>query len=313
MRYRVTHRTEYVYGESVPLSHNIARLRPRDTALQTCHNCRLSISPAPAARRDRIDFFGNHVTWICVQEPHPRLRVEARSEVEVTQPALPAGAVGPPWDETSRFLATHLDPANIEARQYTYDSPFVARHPELAEYARPSFPAGQPLLTCLIDLMERIHKEFTFDSGATTVGTPVLDVLRHRHGVCQDFAHVQIGCLRSLGLPARYVSGYLVTRPPPGMPRLVGCDASHAWLSAYIPELGWVDFDPTNGLLPSGEHITLGWARDYDDISPVKGVIIGGHRHALRFAVDVEPLLPANKSTAPPEANSKSQAGANAP
>ena len=177
------------------------------------------------------------------------------------------------------------------ARQFTFDSTYVASSPELADYARPSFAAGRSLLDCATDLTQRIFADFTFDSGATVIGTPVLDVLHHRHGVCQDFAHLEIGCLRSLGLAARYVSGYLVTKPPPGRPRLVGADTSHAWLSAYFPDYGWIDFDPTNGVIPSAEHITLAWARDYDDLSPVRGGwSVGGHRHSLAVSVDVEPV-----------------------
>jgi transglutaminase-like putative cysteine protease len=171
-----------------------------------------------------------------------------------------------------------------------FDSPHVTTGAELADFARPSFAPGRPMLECVTEFTKRIHKEFTFDKAVTTIGTPVLEVLQHKHGVCQDFAHLQIACLRSLGLAARYVSGYLVTQPPPGQPRLVGTDASHAWVSVFFPDYGWIDFDPTNGILPSAEHITLGWARDYSDLSPVRGVVVGGSRHALRVSVDVEPI-----------------------
>jgi transglutaminase-like putative cysteine protease len=290
MKYRVTHQTEYFYSERVPLCHNLIRLRPRDTVFQKCIRHAMGIKPTPADRRERVDFFGNHVTWIAIQEPHESLNIHVVSEVEVKPHSIPPGEEGPPWEQVPEMLRTQLDPAIVRTYEYTFDSPFVPRDPALAAYARPSFRPGAPLLSCIHDLTQRIWHEFTFDTGATTIGTPVLDVLRHRHGVCQDFAHLEIGCLRSLGLAARYVSGYVVTRPPPGKPRLIGADASHAWISAFIPQLGWIDFDPTNGVIPSSEHITLGWARDYDDVSPVEGIITGGHRHTLSFAVDVETI-----------------------
>ncbi len=297
IKYKVTHTTEYYYNEPVPLCHNLIRLCPRDTAHQKCIQCQLTISPIPAERRDRVDFFGNHSTWVSLQEPHKVLRIEAVSEVDVRQTVSPpADRNGPSWESVVDLLAWHgsagrpPDPVLLAVREYTFDSPQLKASPELADYARPSFPPGRPLLAAVTDLTERIYKEFTFDARATTVGTPVLEVLRNRRGVCQDFAHLEIGCLRSLGLAARYVSGYVLTRPPPGQKRLVGADASHAWVSVFFPGTGWVDFDPTNNVLPSTEHVTLGWARDYDDVSPVKGVIIGGHRHSMYVGVTVEPV-----------------------
>ena len=290
MKYRVSHRTEYIYGDLVPLSHNIVHLHPRDTLRQVCHGNDISVTPTPAWRRDRVDFFGNMCTSFGVQEPHKGLRVIARSEVEVQPYHVPEGFASPAWDLVPLMISARLDPTLLYARQFEFDSPYIQRSNDLIEYARPSFQPGRPLLDATLDLTHRIHTEFKFDSGVTTVGTPISEVLKYRHGVCQDFAHLMIGCLRSLGLAARYVSGYLVTKPPPGKPRLLGVDASHAWLSVFFPDYGWIDFDPTNGLIPSDAHITLGWARDYDDIGPVKGVIVGGHRHTLRVAVDVEPL-----------------------
>lgn len=291
MRYRVTHHTEYFYADRVPLGHNVIRLRPRDTAVQTCEYNELSVTPVPADQRQRVDYFGNHAIWIAVQEPHHSLKIEMNSEVTVAPAKAPANLTGPPWDRVPEFMSSGLDPAVLAAREYTFDSPYITCCAELARYAKPDFPPGAPLVTCIMNLTHRIFDEFTFDTGATTIGTPLLEILRHRHGVCQDFAHLQIGCLRSLGLPARYVSGYLVTKPPPGQRRLIGADASHAWISAFIPDHGWVDFDPTNDLMPSDQHITIGWARDYDDISPVKGITIGGHSHSLKFSVDVEAMI----------------------
>jgi transglutaminase-like putative cysteine protease len=194
------------------------------------------------------------------------------------------------WDQVAGLLESRHDPVTLDVRQYCFDSPYVPINAELAEYARPSFEPGRPLFDAALDLTRRIHAEFTFDSTATTVSTPVLDVLHHRRGVCQDFAHLQLACLRSLGLPARYVSGYLLTKPPPGGKKLAGADASHAWVATFLPDFGWLELDPTNGLIPSDQHVTLGWARDYDDLAPVKGVIVGGHKHSLKVSVDVQPV-----------------------
>jgi transglutaminase-like putative cysteine protease len=290
MRHRVRHITEYRYQDPVPLCHDVAHLSPRETDRQTCAECAVDIAPEPTTRSDRRDFFGNNLIWLSVQEPHEQLRIEAVSEVDVRpfEPPDPGRRVR--WEDAVAQVRRRLDPASLDARQFTFDSHYVPRDAALADYARPSFAPGRSLWDAANDLNNRIYAEFKFDSRATTIGTPVLEVLRHRHGVCQDFAHLMVGCLRSLGVPARYVSGYLVTRPPPGKPRLVGCDASHAWVSAFLPDFGWVDFDPTNGCLPSAQHITVGWARDYDDISPVKGVVVGGSGHALSVSVDVEPL-----------------------
>lgn len=293
MRYKVVHCTEYYYGDTVPFCHNIVHLRPRQTDRQAVTSHALRITPSATARNERTDFFGNPVTWFALQEPHTSLKIVARSEVGVTSFEPSTGLWWPAWEQAVAALRERRSPPVLDARQFIYDSNYVAAHPELADYARPSFAPGRSLLDCVTELTQRIYADFTFDGGATVVGTPVLDVLHHKHGVCQDFAHLQIGCLRSLGLAARYVSGYLVTKPPPGRPRLVGADTSHAWVSVYFPDYGWIDFDPTNGLLPSSQHITLGWARDYDDISPVRGVVRGGHRHSLVVSVDVEPMTAA--------------------
>ena len=291
MRFNVTHLTEYTYGEPVPLCHNIAHLRPRVTARQAVHSHSIQVSPRPLLTSDRTDFFGNLASWFTVQEPHSQLKIVGRSLVDLQPFAPPTGLWWPAWEEVPGALLSRRDKDVLQARQFTFPSPHVMLADELANYARPSFPHGKPLLECVTDLTNRIYKEFTFDKQVTTIDTPVLEVLAHRRGVCQDFAHLQIGCLRSLGLAARYVSGYLFTKPPPGKPRLQGSDASHAWVSVFFPDYGWVDFDPTNGLLPSDGHVTLGWARDFSDISPVRGVVVGGRRHSLRVCVDVEPAL----------------------
>lgn len=291
MRHRVFHTTEYRYDDLVPLCHNVLHLRPRNGERQACLSNTIVVTPGPASRQDRLDFYGNHVTWLSLQEPHDLLRIESRSEVDVRPFQPPELFAWPAWEEVARQLRARREPALLGARQFTFDSPHVARHDDLAAYAAPTFTPGRPIWDCVEELTERIYREFRFDAGATAVGTPVAEVLRHRHGVCQDFAHLMIGCLRSLGLAARYVSGYLLTRPPPGKPKLIGVDASHAWVSVFFPDFGWIDFDPTNGCVPSLEHITVAWARDYEDISPVKGVIVGGQGHALTVSVDVEPVV----------------------
>jgi len=290
MKYRVTHKTRYVYGASVPLSHNVLRLHPRRTPWQTCHEFELAIDPIPAQRRERIDFFGNHETWISVQEPHRELNIEGRGEIETSEHKELSAVAAPAWDRVPAILSSRLDGEYLAAREYTFDSPMIQRCPELAEYAAPSFAAGANLIECVVNLTQRIFDEFKFDKKSTTIGTPILEVLAQRSGVCQDFAQLEIGCLRSMGLPARYVSGYVVTKPPPGQERLVGADASHAWVSVFVPEHGWLDLDPTNGLVPNDEHITLAWARDYSDIVPIKGVVTGGQQHSLFYSVDVAPV-----------------------
>jgi transglutaminase-like putative cysteine protease len=290
VRYNVTHITEYFYGDPVPLCHNIVHLKPRDTARQTLLTHSLQVKPNPIIRSERVDFFGNLVSWFAIQEPHEILRITGKSLVEVKTFEAPTGLWWPAWNEVRTMLEQRRDADILDARQFVFESPHVITAPELADYARPSFAPGRPMLEAVTEFTQRIFKEFVFDKAVTTIGTPVLEVLQHKHGVCQDFAHLQIACLRSLGLAARYVSGYLVTEPPPGKPRMIGADASHAWVSVFFPDFGWIDFDPTNGVLPSARHITLAWARDYSDISPVRGVVVGGNRHGLKVSVDVEPV-----------------------
>jgi len=296
VRYEIVHVTEYVYGEPVPLCHNVARLRPRETERQTCLRHELTVAPTPAVLRNRADFFGNAVTSFSVQSSHLSLGVTARSEVEVQPAPGTAGLFPMAWEEAAGILAAARDPEVRLARQYVFESPQVRPEPALAEYARPSFPPGRPLAEAVLDLTARIRAEFQFEKGSTSVGTPAIQVLGSRRGVCQDFAHLEIACLRSLGLAARYVSGYIVTEPPPGQPRQPGADASHAWASAFVPGTGWLDVDPTQGR-PAGEgHITVAWARDYDDVAPLKGILLGGQQQSLRVAVDVIPVPDADAS-----------------
>jgi transglutaminase-like putative cysteine protease len=294
MRLRVTHRTEYVYGEAVSLSHNVARLRPRNTSTQTLLNHDLSLSPVANTRTDGIDYFGNDVTWFSLQEPHTELVITAQSDVEVSLALRPDISHGPSWEQVRQTLLEAVGPPLIHAREFCLDSPHVQRTPAFAEFALPSFPAGRPYLEAVLEFTERIHRECEFLPGSTHVGTPVSDVLRTKRGVCQDFAHLEITCLRSLGLAARYVSGYIVTIPRGDQPRLAGADVSHAWISVFHPDFGWMDFDPTNGIMPSDGHVTVAWARDYDDVGPVRGVMIGGRRQEMEVSVDVVPIASSN-------------------
>jgi transglutaminase-like putative cysteine protease len=240
---------------------------------------------------ERIDFFGNTATFATIEEPHRKLSVTAINVAEVTPVSPPQPDLTPPWEIVRDQLRTDPSLDVVTASQFAFDSPYVPIAERFADYAAPSFPPGRPIFQAVIDLTSRIHAEFRYDPTATTLATPIKEVLEQRHGVCQDFAHLQIGCLRSLGLAARYVSGYLVTRPVPGRPRLVGAEASHAWISFFCPGFGWIDLDPTNNQVPSDHHIVLAWGRDYDDVSPIKGVILGGGTHSVKVTVEIEPIL----------------------
>jgi len=290
VKFRVTHTTQYEYEESIPLSHNIVRLRPRDFGLQTCLRHELLVIPEPAVKTVGPDYFGNHVTWFSLQESHTALKIAAESEVQVDPAARPDLTRGPSSEQVLQILAGATDVQTFAALQFSFESPHVPLSSELAAYASASFATGAPFLQGVLHLTERIYHDFKFLPGSTEVGTPVADVFRTRQGVCQDFAHLQLCCLRSMGFAARYVSGYVATHPPPGQARLTGADASHAWTSVYAPDHGWVDFDPTNGLMPSDAHITVAWGRDYDDVGPAKGILIGGQRHWMDVAVDVVPI-----------------------
>jgi transglutaminase-like putative cysteine protease len=287
MIYDLVHRTVYVYTQPVSVSHHAARLHPRVQDAQGCASFDLRIVPEPAVSSARDDYFGNAVNFFTVQQPHRRLEITARSRVSTNPTARPDLERGPLWDEVAALFEESPPPDLLEPHQFTFGSPMVRRGREFAGYAAASFPAGRPLLKAVADLNGRIHRDFKFDPRATTVTTPVEDVMRLRRGVCQDFAHLMIACLRSLALPARYVSGYLRTRPKAGSPRLVGADMSHAWVAVFCPAVGWVDFDPTNNLIPDVEHVSVAVGRDYSDVAPVAGIVIGGGRHAINVSVDL--------------------------
>jgi transglutaminase-like putative cysteine protease len=288
VNFAIVHTTEYNYNEPVSVSHHMARLSPRALPQQDCVQHELQIEPAPAARATHVDYFGNTMTFFAMQGAHNRLTVRAQSTVAVRAEARPSPLDTPPWDAPPDPSAVPLD-----AIEYAFESTAPrssAASADLAAYARASFPPGRPLLEAVIELTRRIHEDFTYDRRATTVATPLADVFRSRRGVCQDFAHLEIACLRSLGLSARYISGYLETAPPRDKPRLVGAEASHAWLAVHCPGVGWIDVDPTNNVLPSDAHVTLAWGRDYGDVSPIRGVILGGRGHSLRVNVEVTRL-----------------------
>ena len=288
MRYEITHTTTYEYSDPVSVSYHVLRLHPRAHAGQRCLRNELHIDPRPVVAQTHSDYFGNVVTFVTVEGAHRKWVVTSRSELEVEAVPAPAPESTTGWEE-ARDRARG-DEGALESGDFLFPSPLIKAPSLFAAYAAPSFPAGRPLLEAVLDLTRRIHREFKFDSKATTVTTPVEQMLNNRRGVCQDFAHLEIACLRSMGIPARYVSGYLETDPPPGKPRLVGADASHAWVSFYCPGNGWVDVDPTNNLIPSTRHLTVAWGRDYGDVSPVRGVILGSGEHSLKVSVDVLPV-----------------------
>lgn len=290
--YRVEHDTSYDHTGGVATSQHVAYLTPRRLPHQRVRSHDLLIEPAAASHVQRIDYFGNGVDQFTILTPYKKMRVVGRSVVEVSaiEPPIDVGASAP-WETVRDALVYRQGAPYQETVEFSYPSPYISTSPELAAYAAVSFTEGRPLAAAAVDLMHRINREFVFDSGATTIATPVMQVFSKRAGVCQDFAHLQVGCMRSLGLPARYMSGYLVTHPLPGHPRLVGADASHAWLSVWCPRLGWVDLDPTNDVLPSQRHVTLAWGRDYGDVSPLRGILLGGGEHTLKVAVSVTPLV----------------------
>lgn len=292
MIFRVRHVTTYSYAEPVLVAHHMAHLTPRSFESQRCKRTGLRVTPTPSLLNEEgVDYFGNPVTFFTLQDPHRKLTIEAVSKVEVLPRDLPAPGETPEWESVAAMLRCEAGPNVLEAAEYTFESPFVRwSDPAIKKYAQKSFPPERPILAGLLDLTHRVFKDFKYDPAATTLATPLSQVMAEKRGVCQDFAHLMLACLRSLGLPARYVSGYLLTRPPPGKEKLRGSDASHAWVSAWVPGAGWIDLDPTNDCIPGVEHVTTAWGRDYEDVSPIRGVVLGGGDHSLRVAVDVEPL-----------------------
>jgi transglutaminase-like putative cysteine protease len=290
MIYDVSHKTLYRYSTPVVQSQHVVHMSPRPVDRQRIKGHALVIEPTPTIRTERTDYLGNRVVLFDIEQEHKELIVHARSSISVT-PAAPVDlAVTTPWDELALRIGNPRAGTDLEVARYACASKHTRTTADIAAYARQSFPAGRPILLGAWSLVERIYADFTFDSTATDISTPVSQVLEQRRGVCQDFSHLALACLRALRLSARYVSGYILTRPPAGRPRLAGADASHAWISVWSPEFGWVDFDPTNGLMPKGEHITIAYGRDYDDVSPIGGILLGGSEHSVSVGVDVIPL-----------------------
>ena len=291
--YQIFHDTHYHYDSPVSLAQQLAHLWPRPCAWQRCTDRQLQISPQPTSRRDELDVFGNPLTRLAFERPHDELLVNASLTIEVLPRPVPDFSGSAAWEHTRNALtysSQPLSPELLEACRYRFESPYVHLKKNFVEFSQSCFPPGRPLLLGVQALMEKIFTEFTFDAEATQVATPLVEVLERRRGVCQDFAHLMLACVRSRGLAARYISGYLLTQPPPGQPRLIGADASHAWVSVFCPVLGWVDFDPTNNVQPALEHITLAWGRDFSDVSPLRGVILGGGNHDPEVRVTVMPL-----------------------
>jgi transglutaminase-like putative cysteine protease len=292
MLLHIVHETRYDYAPPVKTAQHMAHLKPAHNGRQRLLDYRLAIDPVPAQCGEAIDVYGNTRAFFSLQVAHETLRVVAQSVVATAGREAPHTDMS--WEEVRERLRYHRSAAYDPAAEFVFASPHVPRHDDFLAYARPSFTSERPLLQAAHELMERIHADFVYEPEATDVSTPVLEALEMRKGVCQDFAHVMIACLRSLGLPARYVSGYMLTEPPPGQARLVGCDASHAWVSLYVPGRDgageWADLDPTNCHAPGDDYVVLATGRDYSDVPPMRGVIHGGARHELHVAVTVTPV-----------------------
>jgi transglutaminase-like putative cysteine protease len=290
--YEIRHTTTYDYAGDVSVSHHLARLAPRNYLRQEVLNHELEISPKPGTLSAHADYFGNTSHFIGIETSHQQLVIKSQSRVAVGLGFIPESLETPAWETVrARCRDDHSGQA-LESHEFTYPSPLVPMEDEYFDYAKSSYAPDRPILDAVNDLTRRIHEDFTFDATATTVTSPVSEVFKSRRGVCQDFAHFQLACLRSMGLPARYVSGYLETDPPPDKPKLRGTDASHAWVSFFCPSIGWIDVDPTNNCFPSLRHIVIGWGRDYGDVSPVRGVFVGGQTQTLQVSVDVNALGP---------------------
>jgi transglutaminase-like putative cysteine protease len=279
---RLSHTTRYVYGEPVSISFHQALLTPRDTPSQQIESTNLQITPSAQNISSRQDYYGNQVTLFTVGELHRQLDVEALTILRLLDRPAPETGKSPGWSDAVSQVRHARTAADLTAYEYCFDSPHVPTSPDLAAYASQSFNTNRPVLEAALDLNHRIYEEFRYDPMVTTISTPISEVLENKHGVCQDFAHFMLGCLRSLGIPARYISGYLV--PNAGV---VGAQASHAWVSVYSPKNGWVDFDPTNDVMPTNGHITLAWGRDYADVCPLRGIVLGGSEHTVSVGVSI--------------------------
>lgn len=292
MKYLISHTTRYDYEQPVGSCYNLAYMLPRDTAQQKLKQVDIQVQPSIAMSNRRSDYFGNQVFQFSIEQDHTQLSVTVTSEVEIDKVQSNRNLdFGNTCTYARERLRESSDEACLNAREFLLDSPMIQQHPELAAYAAPSFADDRPFLSAVMELNERIYRDFIYDPEFSDVATPLSEVFKHKRGVCQDFAHFAIGCLRSLGYPARYVSGYLETLPPPGQEKLIGTDATHAWFAVYSSGEGWFEFDPTNNKMAGEQHITTAWGRDYSDVTPLKGVIFGGGQtHQLSVSVDVRRL-----------------------
>ncbi len=299
MLLQVTHETRYDYQPAVDMAQHVLCLRPIVTHCQQVLEHQIDVTPRPASRTERQDVFGNHLSQFSMQSPHATLRVVSHSAIVTQEPTTPTSTQ--PWESVREDLRYQHGMVYDPAVEFTFPSQYIPRHPEFINYARPSFQPKRPLLDAARELMQRIYQDFIYSSQSTEINTPALTALAQRKGVCQDFAQILIACLRSLGLPGRYVSGYLLTMPPLGKPRLIGSDASHAWAQVYLPDVhtahpgqGWYDLDPTNNRdgwgAPGEDYVTVARGRDYSDVAPMRGVIHGGNRHTLHVGVTVAPV-----------------------
>lgn len=293
MKYKIRHTTAYHYAESVTHCYNLGYILPRETDNQQVLDTKITLTPKANEADVRLDYFKNRFYHFSIEVPHDHLDVTVHSQLEMIQgPTIPV-EFPVTCQQAREYLAKAPEDRDLMAREFILESPFIKFSEDIITFAQPSFDDQRPLLASVLELTERIFTEFTYDPGFSNLSTPLKAVMEHKRGVCQDFAHLAIACLRALGFPARYVSGYLETVPPPGLQKLVGADATHAWFSAYIPELGWVDFDPTNNTIISSQHITTAWGRDYSDVPPLKGIVFGGgDSSVLSVEVDVNPERP---------------------
>ena len=287
MNFEISHKTHYRYSSAVAQSQHLVHMSPRVVPRQMIRNHSLIVEPAPAMRYEGADAFGNPVVILDIEVPHKEFILHARSSITTHEAAPIDPHRSAPWDRVDAAARTGDGGLDIDVLQFRSPSRLTQATPAIADYAAASFPPGRPVLEGAFDFTLRIYRDFKFDPTATDVSTPVTRVFAERRGVCQDFAHLAIAGLRALRSPARYVSGYILTRPPPGQAKLQGTDASHAWISVWAPGAGWIDFDPTNGMIVGGEHITIAHGRDYDDVSPISGVLIGGGEHSVSVGVDV--------------------------
>ena len=296
MTFQLSHITTYNYESGVTFCHNIATIKPKNMVGQTLVEYTLEISPEPSEITERIDFFGNTITRFSIQKHHTELKVSALSKVirdYTAQPNIETSASGKTITLDAALNALKINtPESIDVRQYVLESIFITKISEaIKAYAEVSFKPNRPVFEAAFELMQRIYTDFEFDSEFSTIATPIHEVMKEKKGVCQDFAQIAIACVRAVGLPARYVSGYIETLPPPGKEKLVGTNASHAWFSVYIPTFGWIDFDPTNNQIPKNQHITVAWGRDYYDVPPLKGVIYSTGKNKMKVSVDIRPAV----------------------